>query len=59
VVVKLNLLVVQLTLGLTVLLAGLSLGDAPWAWTNARVVVTLVVGSIGLIAFGIYEWKCE
>ena len=47
----------QLTAGLTLLLAGLSLGDTPWAWSNVRVLAPLVVGIVILIAFGVYEWK--
>ncbi len=47
----------QLTSGLTILLTGLTLGGNPWAWTNARVLTTLVVGIVVLIAFGVYEWR--
>ncbi|BEI84606.1 hypothetical protein CcaverHIS002_0500070 [Cutaneotrichosporon cavernicola] len=46
-----------LTSGLTLLLAGLTLGGNPWAWTNARVLSTLVIGIVVLIVFGIYEWR--
>ncbi len=47
----------QLTTGLTLLLTGLSLGGSPWAWSNVRVLTTLIIGIITLIAFGIFEWK--
>lgn len=39
------------------LLVGLQLGGNPWAWTNARVLSTLVLGIVFLIAFCLYEWK--
>lgn len=44
-----------LTAGLTLLLTGLTLGGSPWSWANARVVATLVVGCVLLVAFGVYE----
>ena len=46
-----------MTVGLTLFLAGLSLGDTPWPWNNVRVVAPLVIGIAVLIAFGLYEWK--
>jgi hypothetical protein len=42
---------------LTLLLTGLSLGGNPWAWSDVRVISTLVVGIVTLVAFGIFEWK--
>ncbi|CAD6587036.1 MAG: hypothetical protein CYPHOPRED_003766 [Cyphobasidiales sp. Tagirdzhanova-0007] len=47
----------MLTAGLTLLLTGLSLGQAPWPWSSGRVVATLVAGCVILVAFGVYEWK--
>lgn len=46
-----------LAAGLSLLLTGLTLGDNPWAWTNVRVLTTLVIGIVVLIVFGLYEWK--
>lgn len=46
-----------LTAGLTLLLAGLNLGGGLYAWANARVLATIIVGITLLIAFGVYEWK--
>ncbi|KAJ9633594.1 hypothetical protein H2204_006800 [Knufia peltigerae] len=46
-----------LTVGLTLLLTGLNLGGGLYKWTNARVLATLIIGIVGLIAFGVYEWK--
>jgi hypothetical protein len=46
-----------LTTGLTLLLTGLNLGGGLFAWTNARVLGTLVVGIATLLAFCLYEWK--
>jgi hypothetical protein len=43
--------------GLTLFLAGLNLGDGLFAWTNAKVLATLIVGIVTLIAFFMYEWK--
>jgi len=45
------------TAGLTLLLVGLNLGGELYPWTNARVLVTLVVGLVTLLAFIGYEWK--
>lgn len=46
-----------LTTGLTLLLTGLNLGGGIFEWPSAPVLSTLVVGIIGMIAFGVYEWK--
>jgi len=46
-----------LSAGVTLLLAGLSLGSNPWSWTNVRVLTSLVIGIVVLIVFGLYEWK--
>lgn len=46
-----------LTTGLTLFLVGLNLGGGLYAWTNARVLSTLIVGLVTLLGFGIYEWK--
>ena len=43
--------------GLTLFLVGLNLGGGLFAWTNAKVLATLIVGIVTLIAFIIYEWK--
>jgi hypothetical protein len=43
-----------LAAGLTLLLTGLSLGGA---WSSAKVLGTLVSGIVGLIVFGLYQWK--
>jgi len=39
------------------LLAGLNLGGAQFAWTAAPVLSTLLIGVVGLAVFGAYEWK--
>ncbi|OQV07087.1 hypothetical protein CLAIMM_11571 [Cladophialophora immunda] len=44
------------TVGLTLFLTGLSLGGGLYAWTNARVLSTLIIGGVFLVAFGLYEW---
>jgi hypothetical protein len=44
----------QLTAALTLLLVGMGLGDNPYAWDSAQVVVPLVLGSVTLVAFGLY-----
>jgi MFS family permease len=46
-----------LTAGLTLFLVGLNLGGSLYAWTNVRVLVTLVPGIAIIILFGVYEWK--
>lgn len=46
-----------LAAGLSLLLAGLTLGDNPWEWTDARVLATLITGIVVLVAFGVYEWR--
>lgn len=47
---------VLLLTGLTLFLVGMGLGGGLYAWTNARVLITLVVGLAILVAFGVYEW---
>lgn len=46
-----------LTAGLALLLTGLNLGGGLYAWSDARVLSTLIVGAVTLIGFGLYEWK--
>jgi hypothetical protein len=46
-----------LTAGLTLLLTGLNLGGIIFAWTDAPVLATLIVGIVTLFAFALYEWK--
>lgn len=46
-----------LTTGLTLFLTGLNLGGGLYTWTSARVLSTLIIGLVILVAFGIYEWK--
>ena len=46
-----------LTAGLTLFIVGLNLGGGLYAWTNAKTIVTLIIGGLTLIAFGVYEWK--
>jgi len=46
-----------LTIGLSLFLTGLNLGGGLYTWTNSRTLVTLVLGIVILIAFGLYEWK--
>ncbi|KAK5108576.1 hypothetical protein LTR62_008152 [Meristemomyces frigidus] len=46
-----------LTTGLTLLLVGLNLGGGLYAWTNVRVLATLIIGILVLISFALYEWK--
>lgn len=48
---------VLLAAGLSLLLVGLNLGDVFNNWTDRRVLVTLVLGIVLSISFGIYEWK--
>ena len=45
-----------LTVGLSLFLAGLNLGGGLYAWTNVRVLATLIIGLVVLIAFALYEW---
>lgn len=47
----------MLAFALTLLLTALNLGGGLYAWTNARVLVTLCIGIVGLVIFGLYEWK--
>ena len=43
--------------GLSLFLVGLYLGGDQYAWTNARVLGTMVTGLVILVCFGLYEWK--
>ena len=43
--------------GLTLFLTGLNLGGGIYDWSAAPVLVTLIIGIVVLIAFGVYEWK--
>ncbi|KAM0755149.1 putative siderophore iron transporter [Meredithblackwellia eburnea MCA 4105] len=44
-----------LTIGLTLLLAGIQLGGK-WGWTNTRCLVPLVIGCVTFVGFFVYEW---
>ena len=46
-----------LTAGLALFTAGTSLGGGLYSWTNARTLVTMIIGIVTLFAFGISEWK--
>ena len=46
-----------LAAGLTLFLAALNLSGNIFAWTAAPMLVTLTVGIVLLVAFGVYEWK--
>jgi len=46
-----------LALGLCVFLTGLNLGGGLYSWTNVRVLTTLIVGSVVLVMFFLYEWR--
>lgn len=41
----------------TLILTGLSLGDNPWPWANARCIGTIVSGAVLFLFFGFYEWR--
>lgn len=43
--------------GLTLLLTSLNLGGNEYSWSNFRVLLTMLLGIGGLVAFGFYEWK--
>lgn len=43
--------------GLTLFLVGLNLGGGLFTWTNSKVLATLIVGIVTLLAFIVYEWK--
>lgn len=43
--------------GLCLMLTGLGLGGGLYAWSNVRVLATLIIGIVVLVAFGLYEWK--
>ncbi|KZM23649.1 transmembrane transport [Ascochyta rabiei] len=46
-----------LTAAVTLILVGLNLGGGQYSWDNSRVIATIVVGGVLVIAFGVYEWK--
>jgi len=46
-----------LAFGLSLFLTGLGQGGNQYAWSNPRTLTTLILGIVGLIAFGLYEWK--
>ena len=46
-----------LAAGLSLLLTGLNLGGGIYSWSASPVLVTIILGVIILIAFGIYEWR--
>lgn len=46
-----------LTAGLTLLLTGLNLGGGLYSWASAPVLATLIIGTLILGVFGIYEWR--
>ncbi|GKZ37855.1 hypothetical protein AbraIFM66950_009645 [Aspergillus brasiliensis] len=48
---------VMFMVGLTLFLVALNLGGGLARWTSARVLVTLILGLVILIAFTVYEWK--
>ncbi|KAJ5934185.1 hypothetical protein N7466_003732 [Penicillium verhagenii] len=39
------------------LLIALTWGGATYAWSSHQVIATLVVGLVGLLGFGIYQWR--
>ncbi|KAH8901380.1 putative siderophore iron transporter [Thozetella sp. PMI_491] len=43
--------------GLTLFLVGLNLGGGLFAWTDSRVLGTLISGIVTLLGFAVYEWK--
>jgi hypothetical protein len=46
-----------LTTGLTLFLTGLNLGGGLYGWTNVRVLTTLIIGIVVMVAFFAFEWK--
>ncbi|OAL54691.1 putative siderophore iron transporter [Pyrenochaeta sp. DS3sAY3a] len=46
-----------LTAAVTLVLVGLGMGGGQYAWSNSRVIATVVVGGLLAVAFGMYEWK--
>lgn len=43
--------------GLTLFLVGLNLGGGQFAWTDKKVLATLIIGLVTLLAFIVYEWR--
>ena len=46
-----------LATGLSLCLTGLNLGGGLFPWEDVRVLVTLILGIVIMILFGVYEWK--
>ena len=46
-----------LAVGLSLLMSGLNLGSGIYCWSAAPVLVTIILGVLILVAFGVYEWK--
>lgn len=46
-----------LTTGLTLFITATALGGGLYAWADAAVLSTMIIGIVILVAFGIYEWK--
>ncbi|KAJ5633750.1 hypothetical protein N7528_001592 [Penicillium herquei] len=42
---------------ITSLIIALTWGGSTYAWSSGQVIGTLVAGCVGLVAFGLYEWK--
>ncbi len=38
-------------------MVGLGIGGSIYAWTDTRVLGTMITGITILVAFGLYEWK--
>jgi len=45
------------TASLAALIIGLTWGGTTYAWNSARIIAILTVGCIGLVLFGLYEWR--
>ncbi|KAG8425489.1 hypothetical protein J3458_002184 [Metarhizium acridum] len=43
--------------GLTLFLGGLNLGNGQFAWTDSKVLSTLIIGLVTLLAFTVIEWR--
>jgi hypothetical protein len=46
-----------LTAAVTLVLVGLGMGGGQYSWSNSRVIASIVVGGVLVVAFGMYEWK--
>ncbi|CAK7205296.1 hypothetical protein SEUCBS139899_008065 [Sporothrix eucalyptigena] len=49
--------ILLLTGSIASLLIGLTWGGTTYAWHAAPVLATLIVGCVGLVVFGVYEWR--